>query len=332
MPGQKRTNGAMPGKEDEQTAIPSEDTKESQIEKEHIKPEGSRLEPAPRAPWAQKAYQTDVDAAIVDFESTDLDDTPLQEEQASQTSDGGITTMELTQPSEPEQNPPIAPEESEISSGDESEGWITPSNINKRKAKDAAAANTTSKSPGSMQIATITGDFAMQNVLLQMNLNLLSPSTCQRITQMKRTILRCHACFATSKQMERQFCERCGKPALTRVTCSTNANGETKLHLKANMQWNNKGNVFSIPKPIHGAANQKYKGPKHGGGGQGGWGNDLILAEDQKEYSRAKQTQAREKVRDLMDEDYLPSILSGDRNAGGRVRVGAGRTVNARKR
>ena len=99
------------------------------------------------------------------------------------------------------------------------------------------------------------------------------------------------------------------------------------------MQWNNKGNVFSIPKPAHGTANQKYKGPKHGGGGKGGWGNDLILAEDQKEFSRAKQAQGRERVRDLMDEDYLPGILTGDRNgAGGRVRVGAGRTVNARKR
>jgi hypothetical protein len=37
--------------------------------------------------------------------------------------------------------------------------------------------------------------------------------------------------------------------------------------------------------------------------------------------------------RDLMDEDYLPSILTGERNkTGGRVRVGAGRNVNSRKR
>jgi RNA-binding protein NOB1 len=313
-PGQKRTNGAMPG---------NEDMKESNVDGEEKVPEAVPLEPAPRAPWAQKTYQQHVDAAIAEFKATDLGDSPREEQ---------TNIPESTHVSEPECELPIAPEEPDSSSSDESEGWITPSNITKRKAKDAAAANTTSKTPGTMQIATITGDFAMQNVLLQMNLNLLSPSTCQRITQLKRTILRCHACFATTKQMDRLFCERCGKPALTRVTCSTNANGETKLHLKANMQWNNKGNVFSIPKPTHGTANQKYKGPKHGGGGKGGWGNELILAEDQKEYARAKQIQSREKIRDLMDEDYLPGILTGDRNAGGRVRVGAGRTVNARKR
>jgi RNA-binding protein NOB1 len=323
-PGQKRTNGAMPGKEDGQEAIPQEDIKKSTGETEENKSTATPLKPAPRAPWAQKTYQQHVDAVVAEVEATDLDDTTLEKEQTN--------IPESTHVPEPEGELPIAPEEPESSSSDDSEGWITPSNINKRKAKDAAATNTTSKTPGTMQIATITGDFAMQNVLLQMNLNLLSPTTCQRITQLKRTILRCHACFATSKQMDRQFCERCGKPALTRVTCSSNANGETKLHLKANMQWNNKGNVFSIPKPVHGAANQKYKGPKHGGGGKGGWGNELILAEDQKEYARAKQTQSREKIRDLMDEDYLPGILTGDRNAGGRVRVGAGRTVNARKR
>jgi RNA-binding protein NOB1 len=37
--------------------------------------------------------------------------------------------------------------------------------------------------------------------------------------------------------------------------------------------------------------------------------------------------------RDLMDEDYLPGILTGERNrAGGRTKVGAGRNVNSKKR
>ena len=39
------------------------------------------------------------------------------------------------------------------------------------------------------------------------------------------------------------------------------------------------------------------------------------------------------KAKDLMDEDYLPSILTGDRGrAGGRPEIGAGRNVNAKKR
>ena len=331
-PGQKRTNGAMPGKEDKQgEAVQNQDDK-LEVEAITDTPEAESAAPTPRAPWAKVAPQPAVVEATEALEKTTLAD-PHKEDRNPDTLAEDTTPSIQSHPAEADVELLEDEEAGDGSSGDDSEGWITPSNINKRKAKDAAANNTTSKTPGTMQIATITGDFAMQNVLLQMNLNLLSPSTCQRITNLKRTILRCHACFTTTKQMDRQFCDRCGKPALTRVTCTTNANGETKLHLKANMQWNNKGNVFSIPKPAHGTANQKYKGPKHGGGGKGGWGNDLILAEDQKEFSRAKQAQGRERVRDLMDEDYLPGILTGDRNgAGGRVRVGAGRTVNARKR
>jgi RNA-binding protein NOB1 len=332
-PGQKRTNGAMPGKEDKQEeAFQDQDAK---VEPEVVADtrEAEPAAPTPRAPWAKVAPQPTVAEASEALEKTTLADSHAEEERHRESLVSDTTPSIQPHPSDSDLEVLEDGEAEDGSSGDDSEGWITPSNINKRKAKDAAANNTTSKTPGTMQIATITGDFAMQNVLLQMNLNLLSPSTCQRITNLKRTILRCHACFTTTKQMDRQFCDRCGKPALTRVTCTTNANGETKLHLKANMQWNNKGNVFSIPKPVHGTANQKYKGPKHGGGGKNGWGNDLILAEDQKEFSRAKQAQGRERVRDLMDEDYLPGILTGDRNgAGGRVRVGAGRTVNARKR
>jgi RNA-binding protein NOB1 len=43
----------------------------------------------------------------------------------------------------------------------------------------------------------ITTDFAMQNVLLQMNLNLLSPSL-QRVKHVKTFILRCHGEMFTS--------------------------------------------------------------------------------------------------------------------------------------
>jgi RNA-binding protein NOB1 len=214
----------------------------------------------------------------------------------------------------------------------DSEGWITPSNIKKYQAKDESLSVSTKSESKTLQVATMTGDFAMQNVLLQINLNLLSPATCKRIAHLKQTILRCHGCFFTTKEMNKQFCPRCGKPTLTRVSCTTNDKGEVKLHLKANMQWNNKGNIFSIPKPVSGTSNQKWQGSRHGGG-QGGWGNELVLAEDQKEYVRAMTSVKRTKDKDLMDEDYLPNILTGDRNrGGGRVKVGAGRNINSRRR
>jgi RNA-binding protein NOB1 len=57
------------------------------------------------------------------------------------------------------------------------------------------------------------------------------------------------------------------------------------------------------------------------------------LAEDQKEYVQAMKGQGRRKERNLMDEDYLPSILTGDRNrAGGRIKVGEGGISIQKKR
>ncbi|KAL9616731.1 MAG: hypothetical protein Q9160_008419 [Pyrenula sp. 1 TL-2023] len=218
------------------------------------------------------------------------------------------------------------------SSGSDSEGWITPSNLKKHKARDEVSASSSKSEPKTLQVATITGDFAMQNVLLQMNLNLLSPTTCKRIQNIRTTALRCHGCFTVEKDMNVQFCPRCGKPTLTRVTSTTNDKGEVKLHLKKNMQWNNRGNVYSIPKPVSGSSNQKWKGPKSGGG-KGGWGKSLILAPDQKEYERALAEEKRSKTRNLMDDDVLPGILTGERGpSGGKIRIGAGRNINSRKR
>ncbi|CAF9916662.1 MAG: Nin1 binding protein [Heterodermia speciosa] len=211
-----------------------------------------------------------------------------------------------------------------------SEGWITPSNLKKEQAKDIDSSSVALAENKVMQVATITTDFAMQNVLLQLGLNLLS-STIKQVRHIKTYVLRCHACFEKTKDMSKQFCPRCGKPTLTRVSCSTNAKGEFQIHLKKNMQWSHRGDRFSIPKPVSGAANGKAGQSK--GGGKGGWGQELILAEDQKEYVRAMSGQSRRKEKNLMDEDYLPSILTGDRGrAGGRPKVGAGRNVNSKKR
>ena len=210
----------------------------------------------------------------------------------------------------------------------EDDDWITPSNLKKYQQRDGTLSIDSHDEPKIMQVATITSDFAMQNVLLRMNLNLLSPSL-QRIRQLKTWVLRCHACFQITKDMAKQFCPRCGKPTLLRTSCSTDKDGNFKVHLKKNMQWNTRGNIYSIPKPIAGSSNGKMVN----GGGKGGWGQGLILAEDQKEYVNAMTSSRRKKEKDLMDEDYLPSILTGDRGrAGGRPRVGAGKNVNSKKR
>ena len=94
------------------------------------------------------------------------------------------------------------------------------------------------------------------------------------------------------------------------------------------MQWNTRGDRYTIPKAVAGSANGRVKG-----GGKGGWGNQLILAEDQKEYGRAVVERERAARRDVVDEDWLPAFVSGAKaRQGEKVRVGAGRTVNSRKR
>ncbi|KAI1335287.1 Nin one binding Zn-ribbon like-domain-containing protein [Xylariaceae sp. FL0016] len=211
---------------------------------------------------------------------------------------------------------------------DDDDGWITPSNLKKHQEKDQLSAP---EQPIQrfLQVALLTSDYAMQNVMLRMNLNLVSPSLA-RITRVKTWVLRCHGCFQVTREMGKQFCPKCGQPTLTRVSCSTDQSGNFTLHLKRNFQWNNRGNVYSVPKPTHGTPTGKMRGP---GGGKGGWGRELILAEDQKEYVKKADEQRKARTRDLMDEDYLPSILTGNRQSGpGRIKVGAGRNVNSKKR
>ncbi|PYI30817.1 D-site 20S pre-rRNA nuclease [Aspergillus indologenus CBS 114.80] len=312
VPGQKQVNGKPPAPVVAQ---------ENKPEQEADKPAGEKVEEAPENKDTEvKAERTDVDAVAEELKDAKLED---QHDAEKQPEPEVVFSENAELPAEDE-------EEGSDENDDDDDGWITPSNLKKRQARDEASSVSAAPEPKVMQVATMTTDFACQNVLLQMNLNLLSTTTLQRIRHLKSFVKRCHACFSTTKDMNKQFCPRCGKDTLTRVSCTTNSNGQFTMHLKKNMQWNNRGNVYSVPKPVHGSSNGKWKG----GGGKGGWGTELIFAEDQKEFSRATAEQNRRmrKEHDLMDEDYLPSILSGERNKHGRVRVGAGRNVNSRKR
>ena len=362
VPGQKRTNGPPPkpaetptdSQEQASTAVsgeiePSVESKEESNvlheqtvdvpphEDGHVQPEPDAIDNTQNADLASSSIPAPPASALVD-EPLDKQESS-QHVQAVDDASESLANLDVSEnlAEEKSTDPTISevtdtPIEQEVddaeSTGSDSEGWITPSNLKKRQAKDAATSISQTPEPKTMQVAMITTDFAMQNVLLQMNLNLLSTSL-QRVRHIKTYVLRCHACFLVVRDMAKQFCPRCGKPSLTRVSCSTNQNGEFKLHLKKNMQWNTRGDRYSIPKPISGTANGRLR---ESGGGKGGWGQNLILAEDQKEYVRAIATEKRRKERDLLDDDYLPGILTGERmSQGGRPKIGAGKTVNSRK-
>ncbi|KAJ6110335.1 hypothetical protein N7486_002570 [Penicillium sp. IBT 16267x] len=302
VPGQKRVNGKPPVKEDE---------KVEGAEANGVDAVAEGAEGVQEAPATENVERT-------------------KEEEPAQSQEDAATSEDVAEPAAEEDTPEEDQDEEDDAADSDGGEWITPSNYKKRLARDDAGADSAPETK-MMQIATMTTDFACQNVLLQMNLNLLSTTTLQRVQHLKTFIKRCHACFSTTKELNKQFCPRCGKDTLTRVSCTTTANGQFTMHLKKNMQWNNRGNVFSVPKPTHGSSNGKWKG----GGGKNGWGRELILAEDQKEYTRstAEEERRQRRERDLMDEDYLPGILTGERNKmGGRLKVGAGRNVNSKKR
>lgn len=318
VPGQKGLNGSPPPKVNTEQ---SEDaTGQTQQSGESIAEQNLEASATESTPLPEQSQNEDPSPDVVAEskpEATDVDVQQVSDSLATTNLGHEVPATETVE----------AEAEADGESDSDSDGWITPSNLKKQQAKDAGVSVTGPAETSIMQVGTLTTDFAMQNVILQMNLNLLSPSM-HRVKHLKTFILRCHACFQTTKQMDKQFCPRCGGPTLTRVACSTDAKGEFKLHLKKNMQWNTRGDRFSIPKAVHGSSNGRLQG-----GGKGGWGNELILAEDQKEYMKAQTQQKRQKERDLMDEDYLPSILTGNRDrSGGRIRVGAGRNVNSKKR
>lgn len=328
VPGQKRMNGPPPEKTDlaqESGTNENGTALEEELAATSLEEDGKEIQDRKGSSSENPVQSVDSPSATETLErcSAPRDGFELLSEPGEKTNHQTVTSNSI------ELQDPL----SSSSDSSDSEGWITPSNIKKHQLQEQASSIRSSQaSQKVMQVATLTTDFAMQNVLMQMNLNLLSTSL-QRVRHLKTFILRCHACFAQTKDMKKQFCARCGKPTLMRVSCSTLDNGEFKIHLKKNMQWNTRGDRYSIPKPVNGSANGKVNvGGGGKGGGKGGWGQGLILTEDQKEYTRAMREKEKVRTRDLMDEDYLPGILTGERGrAGGRVRVGAGRNVNSRK-
>ncbi|KAF5870756.1 putative 20s-pre-rrna d-site endonuclease nob1 protein [Botrytis fragariae] len=313
VPGQKRLNGAPPASlsgERPADATEAPQTSTDAAAQPAIETRGAWGTSIPQATEESKVETKPIEEAL---EATHIS-TADEAESAEKPVEDGVTeeqTQEPTSTTEPETIPETIEEvpASESDAESDGEGWITPSNLKKHQQKDTNSSFSPQEESKTIQVATITTDYAMQNVMLRMNLNLLSPSL-QRIRQLKTWVLRCHACFSITREMTRQFCSRCGKPTLLRTSCSTDKDGVCPQTSCRDGEW------------------KEYQR-----GGKGGWGNDLILAEDQKEYVREMATEKRRKEKDLMDEDYLPSILTGDRGrAGGRPKVGAGKNVNSRKR
>ncbi|RSL68080.1 hypothetical protein CEP53_002739 [Fusarium sp. AF-6] len=333
-PGQKGMNGRPPNKsaegekeENKEEVKESEATLESEVEKLNLE-QPTTEDKSEEKPESAPATESEVEKQPAteqqpEAEKQDTEKQPEPVEQQAEVEQPETKQESVEQPVEDTQ-----PSEDDSEASDDEGGWITPSNL---KKKQAATTGSTPSAPvqKTLQAAVLTSDYAMQNVALRMGLNLVAPSLA-RITHLKNWVLRCHGCFKITKDMSRQFCPSCGQPTLMRASCSTDQYGNFTIHLKKNFQWNNRGNVYSVPKPVHGSANGRLA---KNAGGQNNWGSNLILSEDQKEFTRASDDQRRQRKKDIMDQDYLPDLLSGHRSGGhGKIRVGAGRNVNSKRK
>lgn len=170
---------------------------------------------------------------------------------------------------------------------DDGEGWVT-STKDIRNMKSVGKLNPTTNPssvldhqqkgkkkkqgpPVYQRTACATTDFAMQNVLLQMNLELVSVDG-MKIRRLKSWVQRCGACFKVyypnsendaNKRM--LFCAHCGSDMMQRVAASVDGSGRVRLHLKKGYQHNIRGTKFSLPKA---GSNDRFQG-------------DLLLREDQ---------------------------------------------------
>ncbi|KAG7447444.1 uncharacterized protein BT62DRAFT_993157 [Guyanagaster necrorhizus] len=231
--------------------------------------------------------------------------------------------------------------------GDGEGEWITPANvaIHKSRALDLLPSSDSSRRKGKgkanevIPVGCMTADFAMQNVLLQMGLNLVGTEG-RRIQKVKSWVLRCHACFKICKDSSKKFCPTCGNPSLLRASVTISDPGASpdtpamQVHLKPNFQYRIRGTKYSIPAPKAGSAKT---GP----------GEGLILREDQAEYMRAKKRadgkREREEAKMMkgllargargdtgvavgswMDPDWIPEIMSAGTGGKGRIMRSAG--------
>ncbi|XP_024858221.1 RNA-binding protein NOB1 isoform X2 [Kryptolebias marmoratus] len=180
-----------------------------------------------------------------------------------------------------DENKENKPEE-EKDDEDDGGGWITPGNI--RLVKMDSADWT---APADIRVGCLTTDFAMQNVLIQMGLHVLSVNG-MVIRQARNYILRCHACFKTTSNMNRVFCSHCGNRTLKKLAVTVSDDGSIQMHFSKNPKvLNPRGLRHSLPLP---------HGGKHA--------NNPHLVEDQRFPQQRLSRKARQKT-DVFDPDYM---------------------------
>ncbi|XP_028665695.1 RNA-binding protein NOB1 [Erpetoichthys calabaricus] len=168
---------------------------------------------------------------------------------------------------------------------DDDGGWITPSNIKQIQQEMGY-----SETPAQVTVGCLTTDFAMQNVLIHIGLNVLSING-MVIKQARNFVLRCHACFRTTSNMTKVFCPNCGNKTLKKVSVTIQEDGTFQMHFSRNPKvLNPRGLRHSLPKP---------QGGKHA--------HNPRLVEDQRFPQQRLSRKARKKT-NALDPDYIAAV------------------------
>jgi len=91
----------------------------------------------------------------------------------------------------------------------------------------------------------MTLDFAMQNVILQMNMNLVSVEGVA-IRTAQKWVKRCLSCRKFVKEMEQIYCKNCGSSVLQKLSYTVNKDGSIHYNLPRTKPTL-RGTVYPIP-------------------------------------------------------------------------------------
>lgn len=129
---------------------------------------------------------------------------------------------------------------------DEEEGESESESEEEEEESGATGMEMESDPAGESCIASVTADFAMQNVLLQMGLRLVTPDG-RRIKEVNCWVLRCSACRATTREMQKLFCPQCGNATMDKVELTIGPDGQEQYGVRK--KHNLRGTRYSLPKP-----------------------------------------------------------------------------------
>merc|ERR1711970_623027 len=133
--------------------------------------------------------------------------------------------------------------EEESEEDEDDDDWITPDNIKEIDDGDAL------EEEKEDTVACLTIDFAMQNVLLKMDLGRVGLEG-RKITQIRKYIRRCTGCKFQDLTASKVFCPVCGHQTMKRVACEVQPDGTLKLFLAKNPKClSSRGTKYALPNP-----------------------------------------------------------------------------------